>query len=226
MFNVPKKANFYGQAPWIWPNACADAENEMFILPQARSLIFDTETTGTSKQDRVIELGYVVLDGNGKILHEQSRLWFTEQKSNPRALAIHQISEEEVLDSPYRAKEELSKFQTLCQQIQQQGGRIVAHNAIFDTRMLRQTAEQEDLQGVWNLPEVFCTLKYARKHLPKGSSAKNEHLFQHFGGELNTVLGRSLNDASGNADEITHRALTDARMTAHVFTHLLAFSQE
>ena len=95
-----------------------------------RELVFDTETTGLSNRDKIVELSLLeLIDGikTGRKLH----YFFNPViKISRRAREIHQITNEKVADAPLFADkaEEIIKFIG--------EGIIIAHNAKFDQRML------------------------------------------------------------------------------------------
>ena len=59
----------------------------------AKYIILDTETTGTSENDRIIQLGYIVLDGKNIEVHNE----FNSTKEVPisfGAMEVHGITPE------------------------------------------------------------------------------------------------------------------------------------
>ena len=78
---------------------------------------------------------------------------------------------------------------------------MVAHNAPFDCRFLQRESEAA---GYFFDNEIFDTLSFARRVLPRQASYKL--------GDLTTLLGIPLNDA--------HRAWCDAEACAKLYMHL------
>ena len=79
---------------------------------------------------------------------------------------------------------------------------LVAHNAAFDRRVLRQAFERADL--AWPDPPALCTVALARRFAPL---VRQRRL-------------AALADALGIEVETTHRALADAETCARVFCAL------
>jgi DNA polymerase III epsilon subunit-like protein len=167
-------------------------------------LVFDTETTGLSASDVVIQLGYVYMLSNGSLLREYERVLHSSVPSNRFALRVHKISNETVRCSPHDAHAELSKFAILANRVLDMGGTLVAHNASFDERLLRQTALSAGLH-TFQLDSIFCTAK-ALKKVPtteRGATCKNTDVYRRLGGDEMEM----------------HNALNDARATAFIYLH-------
>ena len=79
---------------------------------------------------------------------------------------------------------------------------LVAHNAAFDTRVLRQAFERCGLD--WPAPPVICTVAMARRFAPLVSQRRLAKLAESLGIEVEGV----------------HRALVDARTCARIFCAL------
>jgi DNA polymerase III epsilon subunit-like protein len=167
-------------------------------------LVFDTETTGLSASDVVIQLGYVYMLSNGTVLNEYEKVLHSSTPSNPFALRVHKISNETVRRSPHDAHAELRKFMDLANRVLVMGGALVAHNAAFDVRLLRQTAMLVGLHE-FQLDSVFCTAK-ALKKIPtseRGATCKNTDVYRCLGGHKMDM----------------HNALNDAKATAFIYLH-------
>jgi len=125
-----------------------------------REIILDTETTGLSKEDKIVEISLLeLIDGikTGRKLHY---FFNPEKKISRRAVEIHLITNESVKNAPLFSQkaEEIIKFIG--------SGTIIAHNARFDRRMLNQ----ELINSGWEAyPEkrFIDTLEIARFLFPK-----------------------------------------------------------
>ncbi|HEX2016823.1 MAG TPA: exonuclease domain-containing protein [Solirubrobacteraceae bacterium] len=84
-----------------------------------------------------------------------------------------------------------------------EGRVLVAHNASFDRRVLRQACERCDLP--WPEPPTLCTVSLARRLLPLQRQRR---------------LG-ALADALGIEPDVAHRALPDARVCGQILCALL-----
>lgn len=135
-------------------------------------IAFDTETTGLSRRDKVIQLGWSL---NAE--EEEEVLLTTEVPINPRAASVHGIYSTKGGLEPRQA---IQSFYQMCKDhIVDKGGVVVAHNASFDVRMLTQTAgEPPPFQ-------VFCTLEALKpyRNTVFGGTLKLEHVFKTLGGE-------------------------------------------
>ena len=112
-----------------------------------KTLIFlDTETTGTSEQDRLIQLAYRTSDGE-----EVNELFNPGLPIAIEAMAVHHITEKMVKGKP--RFQESPVYDRLRERLER-GDIVVAHNASFDVAML----EKEGLK----VPSYIDTLKVAR----------------------------------------------------------------
>ncbi|MDX6690678.1 MAG: polymerase subunit epsilon [Solirubrobacteraceae bacterium] len=165
-------------------------------LATAEFLVVDTETNGLAADAcELTEVG-AVLVGGGE-LHDR---WETLVHGvAPLSRAIQRFTQigQDMVDAAPPAEAVLPD---LAEQI---GGRIlVAHNAAFDRRVLRQAFARADLR--WPDPPVLCTVALARRFAPL---VRQRRL-------------AALADALGIEVEVQHRALADAETCARVFCAL------
>ena len=165
-------------------------------LATAEFLVIDTETNGKAGEAcELTEVG-AVLVGGGE-LHDR---WETlVSGAAPLSRAIQRFTQisQQMVDAAPAADAVLPD---LCDQIH--GRVLVAHNAAFDRRVLRQAFARADLQ--WPDPPVLCTVALARRFAPL---VRQRRL-------------AALADALGIEVETTHRALADAETCARVFCAL------
>ncbi|GAA5539592.1 MULTISPECIES: DNA polymerase III subunit epsilon [Brucella/Ochrobactrum group] len=170
-----------------------------------REIVFDTETTGLERlEDRVIEIGGVELINKfptGRTFHKfinpQGRQVHAE------ALAVHGISNEQLLDKPTFA-EILDEFLEFFD-----GAKLVAHNAMFDLGFMN--AELARL----GKPEIAAerivdTLALARRKHPMGPNS------------LDALCKRYGID---NSHRTLHGALLDSQILAEVYIELIGGKQ-
>lgn len=165
-------------------------------LATAEFLVVDTETNGLAGDAcELTEVG-AVLVGGGE-LHDR---WETlVSGAAPLSRAIQRFTQisQDMVDAAPPAEAVLPDL------AEQLGGRVlVAHNAAFDKRVLRQAFERAEL--VWPDPPVLCTVALARRFAPL---VRQRRL-------------ASLADALGIEVETQHRALADAETCARVFCAL------
>jgi DNA polymerase-3 subunit epsilon len=171
---------------------------ELLSAPVATAefLVVDTETNGLAGDAcEMTEVG-AVLVGGGELHDRWSALCRTSaplQRGIQRFTGITQA----MVDSAPSLEDVLP---TLAQLLT--GRVLVAHNAPFDRRVLRQAFQRIGLE--WPNPPVICTAAVARRLLPL---------------QRKRGLG-ALADALGIEVELAHRALADAETCARVLCAL------
>jgi DNA polymerase-3 subunit epsilon len=165
-------------------------------LATAEFLVVDTETNGRAGDDcELTEVG-AVLVGGGE-LHERWETLVSARAPLSRAIQRFTQISQQMVDAAPPAEAVLPD---LADQLE--GRVLVAHNAAFDRRVLRQAFARAELP--WPDPPVLCTVALARRFAPL---ARQRRL-------------AALADALGIEVETTHRALADAETCARVFCAL------
>ena len=160
-------------------------------------VVVDTETTGTSaRNNRIIEIAAVKVVG-GEVVDEFSQLIHPGQLIPSYITRLTQITNGMVYGMP-NADEVLPLFTDFLG-----SGILVAHNLSFDMGFINAELDRAGLPPIDNTS--LCTLRLARRLL-KGLRSKGLSALAAFYGIK--VVGR-------------HRALGDARATAHVLTRFL-----
>jgi DNA polymerase-3 subunit epsilon len=165
-------------------------------LATAEFVVLDTETNGLGgERCELVEVG-TVLVGGGELHDRWSSLVRT---SAPLRRSIRRLTGigNELLEGAPSLEDVLP---VLAQSIP--GRVLVAHNAPFDRRVLRQAFERIGLQ--WPEPPFLCTAALARALLPLQRERR---------------LG-ALADALGIEVHVAHRALADAETCARVLCAL------
>jgi DNA polymerase-3 subunit epsilon len=144
--------------------------------------VVDVETTGFGKHDRVIEIGVVLLDHRLRITDEYETLIDPQRDLGPTH--VHGITPKMISMAP--------TFGEVASAIAKRIGNrvVVAHNLIFDERMLG--LEFERMRAVFDPGEGICTLKLTKQKLPAACQMLGVKPPQH------------------------HRALADARASAEL----------
>ena len=181
-----------------WSFSSSNINNLIHPNDDLEYVAFDLETTGLTKNDRIIEIGFVAFK-NGNVLEEWSTLINPVRdvgKSN-----IHGITASMVSTAPL--------FEDIINDIFRliNGRVLVAHNLSFDARMLIREFNRANTQG--EIGKGFCTMVASRRVLA-GS------------GDSLSATCAELGIPTINA----HSALGDARMTMQIFHHLLEDDQE
>jgi DNA polymerase-3 subunit epsilon len=166
-------------------------------LQDVEYLALDTETNGLGGQRcELTEIGAVLIGGGE--LHERFSSLVATQR--PLGAGIQRFTgiTQAMVD---RAPDPRGPLGELSRRLQ--GRVLAAHNATFDTRVLRQAFARSGLR--WPEPPVLCTVAMARALLPL---------------QRQRSLG-ALADALGVEVCARHRALADAETCAHVLCALL-----
>lgn len=130
----------------------------------AKFVLLDTETTGAGDSDRIIQLGYMVLDG--KSVDVYNDMCSVEVPIGYGAMEVHGITPDMIEGKPVCTK--TNAFQTL-QELNTPDNVLIIHNAPFDLAMLAK----EDFTSRMRLID---TLRCAR-HLFEDEEA---HRLQYF----------------------------------------------
>lgn len=97
----------------------------------AKYILLDTETTGAGEGDRIIQLGYMVLDGKNVAVYND--MCSSEIPIGYGAMEVHGITPEMIEGKPPCS--ETSAFQALCE-LNTPDNVLIIHNAPFDLGML------------------------------------------------------------------------------------------
>lgn len=166
---------------------------------QERFIFLDTETTGQDAKsgDRIIEIGCIeVIDGKltGKTFHKY--LNPEGKKSDPKALMVHGITDDFLLDKPtFRSiSDELRAFLT--------GATVFIHNKDFDVGFLNAEFARIEKPSLWDFCTVECTFQLAQGFFPNQRNS------------LKALCQRLEVDDS---ERSLHGALLDASLLTEVF---------
>ncbi len=171
------------------------------LVSAQRFAVVDVETSGLSVQrHHVLQVGVVVVDGSGTVLHRwsslvapRSRWWF---RVGPTRL--HGIHRRQVRAAP-PAAEVMAQLAAVLH-----GTRFVAHNAEFDLAFLRKAAAGAGVE--LPITQPLCTLRLSRQLDPQRQLS---HRLADLCARYDIQLIRP------------HDALCDADATAAVLPHLL-----
>ncbi|MEO1937932.1 MAG: exonuclease domain-containing protein [Sulfurimonas sp.] len=130
----------------------------------AKYVILDTETTGTDEQDRVIQLGYMVL--GGKEIEVHNEFCSADVPINYAAMEVHGITPEMIEGKPKCT--EMPAYKRLLE-LNTPENYMIIHNAPFDLKMLEK-------EGFEVAMKVIDTLRVA-KHVYEDEEA---HRLQYF----------------------------------------------
>ena len=171
-------------------------------------LVFDTETNGL-RDPHAVQIAWVVYDADGRELWSRMEyLALPPGKSiDPGAERVHRISLRTLEKKGRAAQFVLTDFYADVDRVAVQDGRVVAHNAKFDARVVTNTATSCGLPRGLDVAECFCTMEKSKRRL---------NLANRRGGlkpPRNTELHEAL-VGPVPADVQLHDALADVRVTA------------
>lgn len=184
--------------------------NEKIYNP-FRYIAFDTETTGTNKGARIIQLAWVIYDADGKILKEHNYLIKPVGFEIPKsAISIHKITTERALAEGENIKYVLELF---LKDIENNAPvRLIAHNFDFDADKIdHELARINSRKRLSNFLS-FCTMKETINICKIPSKHYKNYKYPRLI-ELHThIFGYKFKNA--------HDALVDAKITAKCFFKL------
>ena len=126
----------------------------------AKYIILDTETTGAGENDRVIQLGYMVLGAKEVEVHNE--LCSSEVPIAIGAMEVHNITPDMIEGKP--ACTELSAYKRLLE-LNTPDNYMIIHNAPFDIGMLEKEGFALDMKLIDTLrvaKHVFPDSEYHR----------------------------------------------------------------
>lgn len=170
-------------------------------------ITLDTETTGLdpAQGHRIIEVAIAAWSNAGRL--SAAHVWRCNpgRSSDPGALAVHGIADEELRDLP-TPEEVVANVRALTD-----GADVVIHNAAFDLAFLDAATPPGGAPWSHGPRNIICTRALARQRvrLPAGQRHNLDNLADHLGV-----------DRSGRARH--HSALADALILGHVYHRLRA----
>lgn len=162
-------------------------------------IAFDTETTGFSPyKDRIIELGAVLFINNRETAYFNS-LVKTDVKNSYYAYKVNKISEEMLESAPLEI-DIYPKLVEFLEEVLNGNIILVAHNAIFDMRFLKNTLERLGYSG----------------HIRYLDTLKISYMFPTIDHHQSTIA-----EYLGIRNEEEHRAYTDALTCGKILNKIL-----
>jgi DNA polymerase III alpha subunit (gram-positive type) len=177
--------------------------------------VFDTETSGTSNSDVVIQFALGLFAEDGRALQFYDRLWKLPPnvRINKRAYDVHKIGCARLNRDGMDAKAQMFIIARMLGKLKARGVRIVAHNSGFDIRMLKQTAAAHGVSNwAFDKEETFCTMAHARDCV-KAISTKTGKLKM----PSNLECYRHLHNGNHPQFGALHDAVADVKVTSAVY---------
>ncbi len=130
----------------------------------AKYILLDTETTGTQEEDKIIQLGFIVLGGAEVEVHNE--FCSTDEPIKFPAMEVHGITPE-MIDGKPACKQ--TQAYVRLEELNTQENYMIIHNAPFDIGMLQKEGFELKMQ-------LIDTLRVA-KHIYEDEQA---HRLQYF----------------------------------------------
>lgn len=178
----------------------------------AKYIILDTETTGTQEEDRIIQLGYLVLGKPSEGVEVHNEFCQTVLPIKIPAMEVHGITPEMVENKPmFQA---LNSFKRL-QELNTPDNYMVIHNAKFDLTMLEK-------EGFTSQMRCIDTLRCA-KHLFNDSPF---HRLQYFRYALDIYKEEAAEASKLGVVVKAHDAIGDVLVLKLFMSKLVAKAKE
>ncbi|WP_297443057.1 exonuclease domain-containing protein [Sulfurimonas sp.] len=176
----------------------------------AKYIILDTETTGTGEEDRVIQLGYMVL--GAKEIEVHNEFCSSDIPIKFGAMEVHGITPDMLVDKPactqtpaYKRLEELNTPDNY----------IIIHNAPFDITMLEK-------EGFKTQMKVIDTLRVAKHVMPE----EEAHRLQYFRYKMELYKDEQKEADALGIEVKAHDAIGDVLVLKLFLSKLKAIVQE
>lgn len=125
---------------------------------QPKYILFDTETTGAAPEDKIIQLGGMVINSKEDI-EVYDELCTTDVPIKLEAMEVHNITPDLIENKP---KFEELKFYKRIQELNEQTNYLIAHNINFDLGML----EKEGFENHFTIIDTLRCAKHLYPELP------------------------------------------------------------
>jgi DNA polymerase III epsilon subunit-like protein len=199
-FHVGRKVPLVeGAAPPAKPDRereeaqCQPGPPKQALCEVADFCVFDTETSGLSSNAVAVQVAIGFFASDGRALGFYDRLWHLPNgvRISRGSYGVHKISHRRVEREGYPGRGELARVHRIFQSMKRRGKRVIAHNAQFDCRILKQSARQHGFDD-WclNRTDVFCTMTQAvgwcglvSKKTGRAKRPSNAELYQHLTGQ-------------------------------------------
>jgi len=177
----------------------------------AKYILFDTETTGNQDEDRIIQVGAMVVDAKGKI-EVFDELCSTVLPIKIQAMAVHGITPDLLENKGIFID---TNFYKMLQTLNNQDNYLIAHNMPFDMGMMEKEGFESQIR-------IIDTLRVA-KHLLKDSDS---HALQYLRYSLELYKGEESEASKHNITIKAHDAIGDVLVMKLLLSHLVKLTKE
>jgi len=174
-------------------------------------VLFDTETTGNQKEDKIIQIGAMVVGSRGKV-DVYDELCSCDIPIKIEAMEVHNITPELLVGkTPFNT----TKFYRDLMQLNSEQNYLIAHNIQFDLGMLEK-------EGFTNRMKLIDTLRCS-KHLFPDS---DYHRLQYFRYSLGLYKDELIEAQKYNITIKAHDAIGDVLVMKLLLSKLVAKVKE
>jgi DNA polymerase III epsilon subunit-like protein len=174
-------------------------------------VLFDTETTGNQDEDRIIQIGAMVVDNRGEV-EVYDELCQSDIDIKVEAMEVHNITPE-LLEGLGDFKS--TRFYRALRELNQESNYLIAHNLDFDLGMLKK-------EGFENRMQLIDTLRCS-KHLMPNSPY---HRLQYFRYSLGLYKKEKEEARKYNIEIKAHDALGDVLIMKLLLSKLVSLVRE
>ncbi len=174
-------------------------------------ILFDTETTGNQDDDRIIQVGAMIVDAKGAV-EVYDELCSSDVPIKVEAMEVHNITPELIEGkAPFKS----TKFWNDLVALNNENNYLIAHNIQFDLGMLKK-------EGFENSMKLIDTLRCS-KHLYPNS---DYHRLQYFRYSLELYKDEEAEAAKHNITIKAHDAIGDVLVMKLLLSKLVAKVKE
>lgn len=124
----------------------------------AKYILFDTETTGNQEQDRIIQIGGMIIH-NKQEIEVYDEFCFTDIPISVEAMEVHNITPDMIKDKTFLIE---TSFYEKIQEFNAIENFLIAHNIDFDLVMLKK----EGFENRYTLIDTFRCAKHLLPQMP------------------------------------------------------------
>lgn len=174
-------------------------------------VLFDTETTGNQEEDRIIQIGAMVVGSKG-LVKVYDELCFSNVPIKIEAMEVHNITPDIIEGKPpFQA----TKFFNDLSCLNNENNYLIAHNITFDLGMLQK-------EGFANQMKLIDTLRCAKHLYPDA----NYHRLQYFRYALELYKDEQEEASKHNITIKAHDAIGDVVVMKLLLSKLVARVKE
>ena len=177
----------------------------------AKYILFDTETTGKQEEDRIIQVGAMIVDSKGKV-EVFDELCSTVLPIKIDAMAVHGITPDLIEGKGSFID---TNFYKTLQSLNNQENFLIAHNMPFDMGMMKKEGFIPEIR-------VIDTLRVAKHLLPEQKSKALQYLRY----ALELYKSEKAEADKYNITIKAHDAIGDVLVMKLLLSHLVTITKE